>query len=128
MNKPSRQTNRWWSAIAILALVWSAISPAVAATFGLAGNSSSSYYTVCTSQGIQLIKINDSDESTPIADFKVADCPICQSHSAAIVQSNNAIFALALVKPEQLFFSSYAFTPRPHLPWQHPLAQAPPLF
>jgi hypothetical protein len=127
MNKLSRQTKSWWSAIALLALVWATVSPAFASVFQLGADSTSSYYTVCTAQGIQLIKVDASDDSSPIADTKATDCPMCQSHSATISYLPPSISVALPVKQNSVFFTFNQTPPRFLTPWQHPLAHAPPL-
>ena len=123
-----RLTRRFASWIAVLAILMSALAPAVSHALGTAGTAS--WIEVCTSQGSKWVQSNDEPggDSAPGAEHALEHCPYCSIHPNAVGIPPAPLQALPAAGLAHAVPQAFLAAPRTLHAWVSAQPRAPPQF
>ena len=124
--RAARAHRRFTSWIAALAILLSALAPAL--SHALAADGGASWVEICTTQGSKWIQAEDGSEGAPASTHVLDHCPYCSLHAPTL-----GLPPTGLVGPLPLQLShevplAFLFAPRTLHAWLSAQPRAPPLF
>lgn len=114
--------------IAMLAVLFSALAPAVSHALA-AGDSTSSWGEICSVNGARPTSLSAGTPQKPVKDalqHHIEHCPFCATHGASFALLPPVALPFAVIGGHDLFPSLYYHAPAPLFSWAAAQPRGPP--